>query len=219
MMCVYMRFGGCRVDAGPDWIERAKEIVDVFPRFLDEFEKLIVENEILIARTQEVGKLSAELAINAGITGPMLRACGVNYDIRKVDGYGIYPRFKFRVPLGEHGDTYDRLMMRALEMRESIGILQQAFKQIPAGPVMNPKVKLRAFRPPVGEGYGRIEGPKGELGFYLISDGSGNPYRYRVRPPSLINLTILEDLCLGHTVADVMVILGSVDIVMGEVDR
>jgi NADH-quinone oxidoreductase subunit D len=219
MMCDYMRFGGCRLDAGPDWMGQAKKIVDIFPRFLDEFEKLIVENEILIARTQEVGKLSADLAISAGITGPMLRACGVNYDIRKVDGYGFYPRFKFRVPLGEHGDTYDRLMMRALEMRESVGILKQAFEQIPPGPVMNPKVKIRGFRPPVGEAYGRIEGPKGELGFYLISDGGTNPYRYRVRPPSFINLTILEDLCLGHTVADVMVILGSVDIVMGEVDR
>jgi NADH-quinone oxidoreductase subunit D len=149
----------------------------------------------------------------------MLRACGVNYDVRKVDGYGFYPRFKFRIPLGEHGDTYDRLMMRVLEMHESVGILKQAFDQIPAGPIINPKVKLRAFRPPVGEAYGRIEAPKGELGFYLISDGKPNPYRYRVRPPSFINLTVLEDLCLGHTVADVMVILGSIDIVMGEVDR
>src|SRR5438105_11263519 len=219
MMCDYMRFGGCRVDAGPDWITRARKVVDAFPRFLDEFENLILANEVVIVRTQEVGKLSAALAVSAGITGPMLRACGVNYDIRKVDGYGIYPRFKFRVPLVEHGDTYDRLMMRVLEMRESLAILNQAFEQIQPGPIMNPKVKLRAFRPPVGEVYGRIEGPKGELGFYLISDGSGNPYRYRVRPPSFINLTILEDLCLGHTVADVMVILGSVDIVMGEVDR
>ena len=219
MMCDYMRFGGCRVDATSDWMERAKKIVDAFPRFLDEFENLILSNEVVIARTQEVGKLSADLAINAGITGPMLRACGVNYDVRKVDGYGFYPRFKFRVPLGEHGDTYDRLMMRALEMRESVGILKQAFEQILAGPIMNPKVKIRAFRPPVGEAYGRIEAPKGELGFYLISNGGTNPYRYRVRPPSFINLTVLEDLCLGHTVADVMVILGSVDIVMGEVDR
>jgi NADH-quinone oxidoreductase subunit D len=219
MMCDYMRFGGCRVDASANWLAQAKEIANRFPKFLDEFEQLIVENEILIARTQNVGKLSPELAISAGITGPMLRACGVNYDVRKVDGYGYYPRFKFRIPLGEHGDTYDRLMMRALEMRESIAILNQALEQIPAGPVMNPKVKIRAFKPPVGEAYGRIEAPKGELGFYLISDGSSNPYRYRVRPPSFINLTILEDLCLGHTVADVMVILGSVDIVMGEVDR
>jgi NADH-quinone oxidoreductase subunit D len=219
MMCDYMRFGGCRVDADDAWLRRAKQIADRFPTFLDEFEQLILQNEIVIARTQNVGKLSPELAISAGITGPMLRACGMNYDIRKVDGYGIYPRFKFRIPLGDHGDTYDRLMMRALEMRESVEILKQALPQIPAGPIMNPKVKVRAFRPPVGEAYGRIEAPKGELGFYLISDGGPNPYRYRVRAPSFINLTILEDMCLGHTVADVMVILGSVDIVMGEVDR
>ena len=219
MMCDYMRFGGCRVDVDDTWLAAAKQIVDRFPKFLDEFEQLILQNEIVIARTQHVGKLSPELAISAGITGPMLRASGVNYDIRKVDGYGIYPRFKFRVPLGDHGDTYDRLMMRALEMRESVDILKQALPQIPAGPIVNPKVKVRAFRPPVGEAYGRIEAPKGELGFYLISDGTANPYRYRVRPPSFINLTILEDMCLGHVVADVMVILGSVDIVMGEVDR
>ncbi len=219
MMCDYMRFGGCRVDTSDEWLARAKQIADRFPKFLDEFDELILGNEIVIARTQNVGKLSADLAISAGITGPMLRACGVNYDVRKVDGYGIYPRFKFRIPLGEHGDTYDRLMMRALEMRESVEILKQALAQIQPGPIVNPKVKIRAFRPPVGEAYGRIEAPKGELGFYLVSDGGPNPYRYRVRPPSFINLTVLEDLCLGHTVADVMVILGSVDIVMGEVDR
>ena len=120
MMCDYMRFGGCRVDLPPGWMEQARDIVDGFPRFLDEFEKLITGNEIVIARTQEVGKLSTELAINAGITGPGLRASGVNYDLRKVDGYGIYPRFEFRVPLGEHGDCYDRLMMRVLELRESL---------------------------------------------------------------------------------------------------
>jgi NADH-quinone oxidoreductase subunit D len=219
MMCDYMRFGGCRVDAGSEWLAHAKKIVDRFPRFVDELEQLIVGNEVVIARTQNVGNVSPELAVSAGITGPMLRACGVNYDVRKVEGYGFYPRFKFRIPLGEHGDTYDRLMMRVLEMGESVGILKQAFEQIPAGPIINPKVKIRAFRPPVGDAYGRIEAPKGELGFYLISDGGTNPYRYRVRPPSFINLTILEDMCLGHTVADVMVILGSIDIVMGEVDR
>lgn len=219
MMCDYMRFGGCRVDANEDWMAHARKVVDGFPKFLDEFEDLILGNEIVMARTQNVGNLSAELAVSAGISGPMLRACGVNYDIRKVDAYGFYPRFKFRIPLGDHGDTYDRLMMRVLEMRESLEILKQAFAQIEPGPIINPKVKLRAFKPPVGESYGRIEGPKGELGFYLISDGGASPYRYRVRPPSFINLTVLEDMCLGHTVADVMVILGSVDIVMGEVDR
>jgi NADH-quinone oxidoreductase subunit D len=219
MMCNFMRFGGCRCDASPDWLARAKQVVERFPAFLDELETLVVSNEILIARSQNIGKLSPELAISAGITGPMLRASGVNYDVRKVDGYGIYPRFKFRVPLGDHGDCYDRMMMRVLEMRECISILQQALAQIPSGPIVNPKIKIRGFRPQAGEAYARIEAPKGELGFYLISDGSANPYRYRVRPPSFINLTILEDLCLGHTVADVMVILGSIDIVLGEVDR
>jgi NADH-quinone oxidoreductase subunit D len=166
-----------------------------------------------------VGVLSAELAVNAGVTGPMLRASGVNYDIRKVDGYGIYNRFNFRVPLGDHGDVYDRYMVRILEMRESLKILQPALRDIPEGPILDPRAKLRGFRPKPGEAYARIEAPKGELGFYLISDGSPNPCRYRVRPPSFINLTILEDMCLGHHVADVVIILGSVDIVMGEVDR
>ena len=219
MMCNYMRFGGCRVDLPPGWIEGAQQIADEYPRFLDEFENLLTGNEILLARTQGVGKLSAELAVNASITGPMLRASGVDYDLRKVDKYGFYSRFDFRIPLGDHGDVYDRYMIRILEMRESLKILQQALKSIPGGPIIDPKAKLRGFRPKVGEAYGRIEGPKGELGFYLISDGSPNPYRYRVRPPSLINLTVLEDMCLGHSVSDVVIILGSVDIVLGEVDR
>ena len=123
------------------------------------------------------------------------------------------------MPLGEHWDVYDRFMIRLLELRESIGILEQALKDIPPGPIMDPKAKIRGFRPKPGEAYGRIEAPKGELGFYLISDGSSNPYRYRIRPPSLINLTILEDMCLGQNVADVVLIFGSVDIVLGEVDR
>ena len=219
MMCNYMRFGGCRCELPNGWIEQAKQVVIGFPKFLDELEALLSENEILLARTQGVGVLSKELAINASVTGPMLRACGVNYDIRKVDKYGIYERFNFRVPLGEHGDVFDRYMMRVLEMRESLKILDQSLAQIPAGPIIDPKAKLRGFRPKPGEAYARIEGPKGELGFYLISDGSPNPYRYRVRPPSLINLTILEDMCLGQTIADAVVILGSVDIVLGEVDR
>jgi len=219
MMCNYMRFGGCRCDLPAGWLDQARKVASDFPRFLDEFEALLNENEILIARTRGVGVLSPALAVNAGITGPMLRACGVNYDIRKVDKYGIYGRLSFRVPLGEHGDVYDRYMIRILEMRESLKILEAVLRDIPEGPIVDPKAKLRGFRPKPGEAYGRIEAPKGELGFYLISDGSPNPYRYRVRPPSFINLTILEDMCLGHVVADVVVILGSVDIVMGEVDR
>jgi len=219
MMCNYMRFGGCRVDATPAWLDRVRKVVTGLPAFVDEFEALLRSNEILMARTQGTGILSPELAINAGITGPMLRASGVNYDIRKVDHYGIYDRFKFRVPLGDHWDVYDRFMVRLLEARESIKILEQALQDIPDGPVMDPKAKIRGFRPKPGEAYGRIESPKGELGFYLISDGGPNPYRYRVRPPSLINLTVLEDMALGQNVADVVLILGSVDIVLGEVDR
>jgi NADH-quinone oxidoreductase subunit D len=219
MMCNYQRFGGCRVDASPEWLGQVSTLVDGFGAFLDEFEQLITGNEILMSRTQGIGVLKAADAVAAGITGPLLRAAGVGYDIRKVDGYGLYNRFNFRVPLGAHGDTYDRYMVRILEMRESITILQQALRDIPTGPIMDPKAKLRGFRPKPGESYGRIEGPKGEIGFYLISDGSANPYRYRVRPPSFVNLTVLEDLCLGHTIADSVVILGSIDIVLGEVDR
>jgi NADH-quinone oxidoreductase subunit D len=219
MMCNYMRFGGCRCDFPQGWLAQAQRVVDEFPQFIDEFERFLAENEILIARAQGVGVLPRELAINACITGPMLRAAGVNYDIRKVDKYGIYDRFAFKIPLGEHGDVYDRYMIRVLEMRESVKILQQALKAIPEGPIIDPKAKLRGFRPKAGEAYGRIEAPKGELGFYLISDGGPNPYRYHVRAPSFINLTVLEDMCLGQMVADVVVILGSVDIVLGEVDR
>jgi NADH-quinone oxidoreductase subunit D len=219
MMCNYQRFGGCRVDPTPEWLATAARLVDGYGRFLDEYEALITGNEILMARTQDVGVLKPDLAVNAGITGPMLRACGVDYDLRKVDGYGFYPRFDFRVPLGAHGDTYDRYMIRVLEMRESIRILQQALSDLPAGPVIDAKAKNRGLRPKPGEAYARIEGPKGEIGFYLISDGGPNPYRYRVRPPSFINLTVLEDMCLGQTVADAVIILGSVDIVLGEVDR
>jgi NADH-quinone oxidoreductase subunit D len=207
------------VELPAGWLQQTKKVVEDFPRFLDEYEQLLTGNEIFMARAQGVGVLKRDLAINAGVTGPMLRASGVNYDIRKVDKYGIYDRFDFKIPLGEHGDVYDRYMVRMLEMRESLKILNQALRDLPQGPIMDPKAKIRGFRPKPGEAYGRIEAPKGELGFYLISDGSPNPYRYRVRPPSLINLTVLEDMCRGYSVADTIVIFGTVDIVLGEVDR
>src|SRR5687768_10897366 len=147
MMCNYMRFGGCRVDLPAGWLDEARKVVAEYPAFLDEFENLLNTNEILVARTQNVGVLPRDLAINASITGPMLRASGVDYDIRKVDKYGIYDRFTFRVPLGDHGDVYDRYMVRVLEMRESLKILQKALTDIPAGLIMDPKAKIRAFRP------------------------------------------------------------------------
>lgn len=219
MMCNFFRFGGMRTDLTPEWLAALGKLIDAFPRFLAEMDTLLTGNEILLARTQGTGVLKPELAINAGITGPMLRACGVDYDIRKVDHYSIYDRFPFRVPLGAHGDTYDRYMMRMLEMHESVKIIQQALREIPAGPINDPKAKSRGLRPKAGEAYGRIEGPKGELGFYIISDGSPIPYRYRIRPPSMINLTVLEEMCVGQTIADAVITLGSVDIVLGEVDR
>ena len=219
MMPNFMRFGGLRNDLPAGWTEKTRKLVDGYGAFLDELEDLLIGNEILLARTRDIGALPKEALINGGITGPMLRAAGVNYDIRKAEPYGFYPRFEFRIPLGETGDCYDRIMIRFLEMRESLKILRQALDQLPGGPIIHPKAKIRNFKPPVGESYARIEGPKGELGFYLISDGSANPYRYRVRPPSFINLTLLEDMCLGLDLADVVVILGSIDIVLGEVDR
>ncbi|MDP3921610.1 MAG: NADH-quinone oxidoreductase subunit D [Candidatus Omnitrophota bacterium] len=224
MMCNYFRFGGVKYDLSGEALVAIKDVVSRFPKFLDEYEKLLTKNEILCMRCQNVGILSPELAISASITGPMLRASGVNYDIRKVDNYSIYDRFKFRVPLGKVGDVYDRYYVRILEMRESLKILEQALKEIPAGEIMAKKmapfVKApRNFKPPLGESYARVEAPKGELGIYIVSDGTPQPWRYHVRAPSFINLTILEDLCVGHKVADAVVILGSVDIVLGEVDR
>ena len=220
MMCNFMRFGGLRTDVSADWLARLEHFLDhQFARYLREQDALLTGNEILLARLQHVGILSPKLAVQAGITGPMLRASGVDYDIRKVDQYGIYDRFDFRVPLGDHGDTYDRYMMRMLEMHESVKIIKQAIRDLPVGDFLDPKAKNRGLRPKAGSCYARIEGPKGEIGFHLVSDGSANPYRYRVRPPSLINLTVLEDMCLGRTLADTIVILGSVDIVLGEVDR
>jgi len=225
MMCNYFRFGGVKADLPAGFLQEAGKIVKNFPGFLDEFEMLLTGNEILKSRTQNVGVLSRELAVNASITGPMLRASGVNYDIRKADHYSIYDRFDFRIPLGTAGDVYDRYYVRILEMRESVKILGQVLKQIPEkGEILSAKGLQatrapRLWKPPAGDAYGRIESPKGELGFYLVSDGSPKPYRYHVRPPSLVNLTVLEDMCIGQKVADAIVILGSIDIVLGETDR
>lgn len=224
MMCNYLRFGGVKRDVPDTILERIRTIVKNFPKFLEEFEVLLSKNEILCMRCQNVGVLKPDLAVSASITGPMLRASGVNYDIRKVDGYSLYNRFQFRVPLGKKGDVYDRYYVRILEMHESVNILEQALKEIPAGETIAKKWALylkspRNFKPPVGEAYGRVEAPKGELGFYVVSDGTPQPWRYHVRAPSFINLTVLEDLCIGHKVADAIIILGSVDIVLGEVDH
>lgn len=222
MMCNFFRFGGLRTDISKDWLLRLRSYLeDAFARFLNEQNALLSDNEILLARTQGVGILPSTLAVQAGITGPMLRASGIPYDIRKVDKYSLYGRLQFKVPVGDHGDTYDRYMMRMLEMYESVKIIQQAMDALDnaQGGHLDPKVRNQGLRPKAGEAYARIESPKGELGFHLVSDGSAKPYRHRIRPPSLINLTALEDMCLGQTLADAVIILGSVDIVLGEVDR
>ncbi len=217
MMCNYMRFGGLRYDLPPEFVPELKELVATLPGFIDELERLLTDNEILRIRCQGVGLLPPQVAVAHSCTGPLLRASGVDYDIRKVDSYSIYDRFDFEVPLGKNGDVYDRYMVRIQEMRQSTKILEQALEQIPEGEFC---VKLpRVFKPPEGEAYHRIESPKGELGFYLVSDGSANPYRYKIRSPTFINLTVLPYLCRGHKVADVVIILGSIDIVLGEVDR
>ena len=162
--------------------------------------------------------LTAEQAINYSTAGPVLRASGVDYDIRRVAPYSIYDRFDFDVITAPHGDVYDRYLVRLLEMRESVKILKQAVKDIPEGPIL-PGKKSYQIKVPAGEAYSRVENPKGELGYYVYADGGPTAYRYHVRSPSFINLTALEQMCLGHTVADVVGILGSLDIVLGEVDR
>jgi len=218
MMNNYHRFGGVARDILPDAMKKIENLVlDRLPRKVDELDKYLTKNELLLSRTEGIGILTPEDAINMCAVGPVLRASGVPYDIRRADPYSIYDRFDFDVAVRYHGDTYDRYLIRMDEIQQSLRILQQALKDIPEGPILlrNP-YNVKA---PKGEAYGRVEGPKGELGFYIVSDGTSNPYRYHVRSPSFINLTGLEKMCVGQKVADVVVILGSIDIILGEVDR
>jgi NADH-quinone oxidoreductase subunit D len=213
----YMRFGGVSQDLPEEFMPALKRFIDAMPGYIDEYDKLLSENEILLARTKGVGLLSMEQAINASTSGPVLRASGVEWDLRKSDPCSIYDRFQFDVITDTRGDNYARYRVRIGEMRQSVRIIQQAMEQIPEGEV---RTRVHpAFKPPVGEAYGRLEGPKGELGFYLVSDGSPKPYRFKVRPPTLINLTVLRDLAVGWKLADAIVTFGSIDICMGEVDR
>ncbi len=219
MMVNYMRFGGVAYDVDDDWLKLARfHVQDTLPRTLDDLEKLLTENEIVLARSKNVGVISAERLIANGVTGPMLRAAGVKYDVRKVEPYSIYDRFDFEIPTLQNSDIFDRYMMRVLEIRQSLRILEQALDQIEAGSIMGGKGAY-SLRVPAGEAYSRIESPKGELGFYAVSNGSGNPWRYRVRSPSFVNLTALSEMSVGQKVADAIIILGAVDIVLGEVDR
>jgi NADH:ubiquinone oxidoreductase subunit D len=219
MMCNYFRFGGLARDLPEGVLERVRELVfERLPRKLDDLDRYLSGNEIVQVRGIGVGVLPPEKAIAYSATGPLLRASGVPYDIRKAEPYSIYDRFDFDVAVRYHGDVYDRYLIRMDEMRQSLRILQQVVRDIPGGEIQTGKAQYQV-RVPAGESYGRVEGPKGELGYYIISNGKPNPWRYHVRAPSFINLTPLGELCRGNKVADTVVILGSIDIVLGEVDR
>ena len=213
----YMRFGGVSHDIPDEFLPALAKFVEQMPGFIDEYDQLLSENEIVLVRSKGVGILPKELAINTSSSGPVLRASGVKWDIRKADPYSISDRFEFDIPTCEGGDSYDRYWVRLEEMRQSVRILKQAIEQLPKGKVLT-AVPLK-LRPPAGEVYAHIESPRGELGFYLVSDNSEKPYRFHVRAPSLINLTALRQMLIGWKLADAIIVFGSIDIVLGEVDR
>ena len=213
----YMRPGGVLQDPPDDfWPALERNITDL-PQYIDELENLITGNEIVLTRTREVGTITAEHAINASITGPILRAAGVQWDIRRAHPYEIYDPLDFDIPIGAVGDTFDRYLVRIQEMRESVKIHRQCVDQIPNGPFRSETPFF--MRADEGDVYSGIEGPKGELGFYMVSDGGISPYRCKVRAPSFINLTALRDMLVGWKMGDLITIFGSLDIVLGEVDR
>jgi NADH-quinone oxidoreductase subunit C/D len=218
MMCNYFRFGGVARDLPEEFLPLAKELVyERLPRRVDEMERFMF-NEVFEVRTKGVSVLPAEAAVAYGCTGPLLRASGVPYDVRRAEPYSVYDEFDWDVAVAYNGDVYDRFVVRFEEMRQSLRILRQALERLPEGPIQAGR-KRHNVKMPAGEAYGRVESPKGELGFYLVSDGERNPYRYRIRSPSFTNLGVLGELCRGHLVADVVAILASIDITLGEVDR
>lgn len=238
----YVNIGGVRRDATPEFIKRTREIMDYMPRRIDEYNTLIMENRIFLGRTKNIGIISYDEAIDWGLTGGSLRGSGVDYDLRKAMPYAAYDKVKFEVPLGEKGDVYDRYIIRIEEMRQSVSIVNQCLNQMPDGAfradiptvVLPPKDRVMAdietlvhhfvlvskgFTVPKGEIYVGCEVPKGELGFYIVSDGSEKPLRMKVRSPSFVNLSVLPTMVKGHMLADIVSCIGSIDIVLGEVDR
>jgi len=211
------RIGGLQYELYDGFEDEVRAFVKGFPEKVDEYETLLTENRIWLGRTRDVGVLNKQDAIDMGVTGPCLRASGVEWDIRKSNPYAAYAEFDFDVPTGEHGDTYDRYLVRIEEMRQSNRIVSQAVEKIPGGPIRAKVGKI--IKPPVGDVYHSIEAPKGELGYYVVSDGSTQPYRVRVRPPSYVNLQALRQMVIGHMVADVVAVIGTLDIVLGEIDR
>jgi NADH-quinone oxidoreductase subunit D len=213
----YMRVGGVFQDAPKEFWPSFKNFLKDMPLYIDEYEQFLTGNEVLLARTKGVCSLSTEQALNASITGPVLRSTGYPWDLRKMDPYEIYDRVKFEVPVGLQGDNYDRYKIRIDEMRQSLSILEQCMDQIQPGEVRSSTPIL--LRPPEGDAYAHVESPKGELGFYLVSDGGISPYRFKIRSPSFINLSLIREMLVGWKLADMIVTMGSIDINMGEVDR
>jgi NADH-quinone oxidoreductase subunit D len=218
----YIWVGGLSHDLHHDFLRLTKDFVDYFKPKIKELNDLLTYNKIFIERTANVGILPLDTAINYGITGPMLRASGLKWDLRKDDPYSVYDKFDFDIPVGDGrmgtvGDSWDRYYVRVLEMEQSLRIIEQAVEQIPEGDVTSAIPKR--IKPVVGQVYSRVENPRGELGYFIISNGSVNPFRVKVRGPSFVNLAVINELCKGHLVADVITILGSIDIVLGEVDR
>ncbi|MFZ3065384.1 MAG: NADH dehydrogenase (quinone) subunit D [Nitrospirota bacterium] len=234
--------GGVRRDAASEFIDKAYKFTEIFPSKVDEYDTLIKNNRIWLGRTKGIGVISAEDAINFGLSGPTLRGSGVNYDVRKAEPYAAYDKIEFDVPLGKNGDVYDRYLIRVEEMRQSIKIIKQCLDKMPKGPVVidNPKIVLpekkktmteieslihhfklvsEGYKTPPGEVYCSTEAPKGELGIYIVSDGSNKPYRMKVRAPSFVHLGAFDYMSKGHMIADIIAIIGTIDIVLGEVDR
>ena len=218
MMHNYFRVGGLKEDVPDDFVERMRVLMPQIREDVEESDKLLSFNEIFLARLKGISPISAEDAVDLGLTGPCLRASGVDYDVRKAEPYSIYDRFDFDVPIGLDGDCWDRYYLRVQEMYESLSIIEQALEQLPEGSVSS-SLGRRLIRPPQGEVYVRAENPRGEIGVYLISDGTDRPFRVKVRPPSFCNLSAIRHMLIDTWIADSVVILGSLDIVMGEVDR
>ncbi len=217
LTCHAFRIGGMTYDAYPEFEAQVRAFCDLFPKRLEEYETLLNENRIWLGRTVGIGVISAEDAISLGLTGAPLRGSGVDYDVRKASPYECYADLDFDIPIGENGDTFDRYLVRMEEMRQSRRIILQALDRLPDGPVLGKVPKV--IRVPAGEVYHSVEGPKGELGLYLVSDGGTKPYRLRMRPASFINLAALRKMAIGSLVSDVVAVIGSLDIVLGEIDR
>ena len=217
MMHNYFRVGGLKEDLPDNFEELIKGLLSELRSDIEEADKLLTFNEVFVARTKDVGCIDADTAVDFGLTGPCLRGSGVEYDVRKAEPYSVYDRFDFAVPVGIDGDCWERYYVRVQETYQSLSIIEQALDQIPSGPVST--LGRRLLRPPKGDVYVRCENPRGEIGVYLASDGTDKPYRVKVRPPSFCNLSAIKYMLKDTWIADAVIILGSLDIVLGEVDR